>query len=163
MSSTILVRTSLVFIFTVALLSAAWAQSSAPTKLEGVVNDYTDVANAAGAWHITGDWSAHRQGNSGKVDFVASLAMVRVSGGSPHTHHLGLFGAEVSVTPTGYLITGQPALTTNGGMAFGGSQVSIEISGGNAVPSSNVKITFTGPAAGHFGELPLDGVVTVNR
>jgi hypothetical protein len=163
MSSTILVRTSLVFMFALASVSAAWAQSSAPTKLEGVINDYTDVANAAGPWHITGDWSAHRQGNSGKVNFVASLTMIRVSGGSPHTHHLGLFGADVAVTPTGYLITGQPALTTNGNAAFAGSQVAIEISGGNAVPSSNVRISFSGPAAGHFGELPLDGVVTVNR
>jgi hypothetical protein len=163
MSSTILFRTSLVFMFALASLSAAWAQSSAPTKLEGVINDFTDVTNAAGAWHITGDWSAHRQGNSGKVDFVASLAMVRVNGSSAHTHHLGLFGADVAVTPTGYLITGQPALTTNGNAAFAGSQVTIEISGGNLVPASNVKITLTGPAAGHFVDLPLDGVVTVNR
>jgi len=163
MRSMILVRLTFAFMFTLASLGTAWAQSSSPTKLEGVINDFTDIGNAAGAWHITGDWSAHRQGNSGKVDFVASLTMVRVSGGSPHTHHVGLFGADVSVTPTGYLITGQPALTTNGNVAFGGSQVSIEISGGSAVPSSNVKITFTGPAAGHFGELPLDGVVTINR
>jgi hypothetical protein len=163
MRSSILVRTSFALMFTLASLGTAWAQSSAPTKLEGLIDDYTDVANAVGAWHIVGEWSAHRQGNSGKVDFVANLSMVRVSGGSPHTHHLGLFGAEVTVTPTGYLITGRPALTTNGNMAFAGSQVSIELSGGNAVPTSNVKVTLTGPAAGHFGELPLDGVVTINR
>jgi hypothetical protein len=163
MSITTLARTSLVFVFALASLSAASAQSRSATKLEGVINDFTDVTNPAGAWHITGDWSAHRQGSSGKVDFVASLAMVRVSGGSPHTHHIGLFRAEVTVTPTGYLLTGQPDLTTSGNAAFAGSQVAIEITGGNSVAVSNVKVTFTGPAAGHSGELPLDGVVTIDR
>jgi hypothetical protein len=64
MHSTISVRIAIVAI---ALAAAApgLAQSAAPTKLEGVINDYTDVASASGPWHITGDWSAQLKGHSG--------------------------------------------------------------------------------------------------
>jgi hypothetical protein len=164
MHSTISVRIAIVAI---ALAAAApgLAQSAAPTKLEGVINDYTDVASASGPWHITGDWSAQLKGHSGKVDFVASLAMVRsTSGGSPHTHHIGLTDGQVTVIPNGYRISGQAVITSNGGLAgFTGSPVNIELTGGTAMPFSNVKVTFGGGAIAHFGDLPLDGTVTVRH
>jgi len=155
-------------VVTIALATAgqAAAQSAAPTKLEGVINDYTDVASASGPWHITGDWSAELKGHSGKVDFVASLAMIRsTSGGAPHTHHIGLTDGQVTAIPNGYRISGQAAITSNGALAgFTGSQVDIELTGGTFLTFSNVKITFgSAGAIGHFGDLPLDGVVTVRQ
>jgi hypothetical protein len=164
MHSTISVRIAIVAI-ALAAAAPALAQSAAPTKLEGVINDYTDVASASGPWHITGDWSAQLKGHSGKVDFVASLAMVRsTSGGSPHTHHIGLTDGQVTVIPNGYRISGQAAITSNGGLAaFTGSPVNIELTGGTAMPFSNVKVTFGGGAIAQFGDLPLDGTVTVRH
>ena len=58
MHSTILVRAAMVVTIALASIGPAAAQSNAPTKLEGVINYYTDVASASGPWHITGDWSA---------------------------------------------------------------------------------------------------------
>ncbi len=162
----ILVRVAMVITIALATVSQAAAQSAAPTKLEGVINDYTDVASASGPWHITGDWSAQLKGHSGKVDFVASLTMIRsTSGGSPHTHHIGLTDGQVTAIPNGYRISGQAAITSNGALAgFTGSQIDIELTGSTALKFSNVKITFGGAGAiGHFGDLPLDGVVTVRQ
>ena len=166
MHSTILIRTAMVVTIALATAGLAAAQSNAPTKLEGVINDYTDVTSASGPWHITGDWSAQLKGNSGKVDFVASLTMIRsTSGGAPHTHHIGLTDGVVTAVANGYRISGQAAITSNGALAgFTGSQIDIELTGGTALPFSNVKITFGGAGAiGHFGDLPLDGVVTLRQ
>ena len=166
MHSTILFRAAMVVTIALASMVPAAAQSNAPTKLEGVINDYTDVASASGPWHITGDWSAQLKGHSGKVDFVASLAMIRsTSGGSPHTHHVGLTDGQVTAIPNGYRISGQAAITSNGALAgFTGSQIDIELTGSTALTFSNVKITFGGAGAiGHFGDLPLDGVVTLRQ
>jgi hypothetical protein len=165
MHSTILVRAAMVVTIALAVIVPAAAQSNAPTKLEGVINDYTDTASASGPWHITGDWSAHLKGHSGKVDFVVSLSMVRsASGGSPHTHHVGLTDGQVTAIPNGYRISGQAVITSNGALAgFTGSPVDIDLTGSTALPFSNVKITFGGGATAHFGELPLDGVVTVRQ
>jgi hypothetical protein len=166
MHSTILIRAAMVVTIALAIGAPAAAQSAAPTKLEGVINDYTDVASASGAWHITGDWSAHLKGQSGKVDFVASLTMIRsTSGGSPHTHHVALTDGQVTAIPNGYRISGQAAITSNGALAgFTGSHIDIELTGSTALTFSNVKITFGGAGAiGHFGDLPLDGVVTIRQ
>ena len=162
----ILIRAAWVVTIALAAAGQAAAQSNAQTKVEGVINDYTDVASASGPWHITGDWSAHLKGNSGKVDFVASIAMIRsTSGAAPHTHHIGLTDGTVTAVANGYRISGTAVITSNGTVAgFSGSQIDIEITGGTALTFSNVKITFGGAGAiGHFGDLPLDGVVTVRQ
>ena len=160
-----LILISVVFVTSIALpVTPGAAQSSASTKLEGIIDDYSDVTNAAGAWHIVGEWSADIKGNSGKVDFVASLTMKRAtSGASPHTHHIGLFGGTVTELPNGLAFSGPAAMTGNGALAaFSGSLVLIEVTGDAAVvPFANIRITFGGGAAGHFGADPVDGVVTI--
>jgi hypothetical protein len=160
-------RTLLVVLLALTAAVTLPAQNASSQKFEGILNDYSDAANAAGAWHMAGEWSVHIKGNSGKADFVASIAMVRVpSGASPHTHHITLSNAAVSelANGTGYLIEGQPRITTSGNLAgFTGSPTSIELVGGTAVLPSNIRITFQGGAAGHFGADPVEGVVELDR
>jgi len=50
---------------------------------------------------------------------------------------------------------------SNGNLAgFSGSLVDVQITGGEAVPYSNITLTFGGSASSHFGHQPLHGVVT---
>jgi hypothetical protein len=151
------------------------AQSQAPTKLTGVINDYLE---SSGGWHVNGEWSVHAKGASGKADFFLSLTMLRsdlwvlLTGADPtnpalrgaHTHHVGLIDGTVTGTATGWRISGPAIITSNGAAAgFSGSPIDVEITGGNALPSANFKLTFSGGATGHFGTQPLDGVVIVAR
>ncbi|MGH9203067.1 MAG: hypothetical protein ACRD2A_17720, partial [Vicinamibacterales bacterium] len=53
------------------------AQTPATATVEGIVHDYTAALDASGPWHIVGDWSATVNRSSGKVEFQASLSMVR--------------------------------------------------------------------------------------
>lgn len=153
----------------------AGAQSQAPTKLTGVINDYLE---ASGAWHVNGEWSAHAKGASGKADFFASLTMLRsdlwvqLTGADPtnpalrgaHTHHVGLIDGTVTVIANGWRISGAAIITSNGSVAgFSGSTIDVEVTGGSALPSANLKLTFSGAATGHFGTQPLDGVVILGR
>ena len=142
-----------------------FAQSSSPYKIQGTLNDYTDAANAAGPWHITAEWSAELRGRSGHVDFVASLTMVRsASGAGSHTHHVALHDATVTPIANGYRISGDAVITSNGAVAgFSPSHLDVDITGGPAVNLSNIKLTFTGPAVGHFGDQPIEGVVELQR
>jgi hypothetical protein len=41
--------------------------------------------------------------------------------------------------------------------------VVVEITGGNSVQVSNMKLMFLGAAVEHFGSQPYDGVVTLER
>jgi hypothetical protein len=161
----ILVRVAFALTLAVALVSPALAQSSSPFKMEGTVSDYTDVANAAGPWHITGDWTAELKGQSGRVDFIASLAMVRsTTGASSHTHHVALLNATVTEIANGYRISGDAVITTSGSLAgFSGSPLNVDITGGTAVAFSNVRLTFGGAAIAHYGDQPIEGVVTLQR
>ena len=56
MHSTILIRVAMVVTIALATAGLAAAQANAPTKLEGVINDYTDVtsASARGTSRVTG-------------------------------------------------------------------------------------------------------------
>ena len=165
MRNAFLVRAVFAVTLAFALVSPAFAQSSSPFKIVGTVSDYTDAANAAGPWNITGDWSAELRGRSGRVDFIVSLAMVRsTTGASSHTHHIALLDATVTRIANGYLISGDAVITTSGGLAaFSGSPLTVDITGGNAVEFSNVRLTFGGAAVGHFGDQPIEGVVTLQR
>jgi hypothetical protein len=159
---------SLVVRFAVAAMLAIAAVSipvraSGPDKYEGTFNDYTDAASAVGAWHMTGKWSVHIKGTSGKADFTASIAMIRPgTGASPHTHHVLLENGTVTQTATGWTIQGEPTITSNGVAAFAGSTVTVELTGEAAVLPSNVRFTFAGPATNHFTSAPIDGVVAVD-
>jgi len=139
-------------------------RATGPDKFEGTINEYTDPASAIGSWHLTGKWSVHIKGTSGKADFTASIAMVRPgSGASPHTHHVLLQDATVTTTANGWNIEGEPTITSNGaGPAFVGSTVKVELTGDTVVLPSNVKFTFQGAAVSHFGSGAIDGVVAVD-
>ena len=103
MRNSILVRVAFVVALALAVASPALAQSSSPFKIVGTISDYTDAANAAGPWNITGDWSAELRGRSGRVDFIVSLAMVRsTTGAASHTHHVALLDATVTRIANGY-------------------------------------------------------------
>jgi hypothetical protein len=164
MRSPILVRVAMVTTLALAMAATAPAQSSNSNKFSGTINDYSDIANTVGAWHITGTWSAHIVGKSGKANFVASLGMLRngTGGGPPHTHHVTLNDATATATANGYLISGIATITGSGNLAgFSGTTVNVALTGGAEVMPSNISITFTGGAIGHFGPDPVDGVVIV--
>ena len=165
MRNAFLVRAVFAVTLALALVSPAFAQSSSPFKIVGTVSDYTDAANAAGPWNITGDWSAELRGRSGRVDFIVSLAMVRsTTGAASHTHHVALLDATVTRIANGYRISGDAVITNSGSLApFSGSPLTVDITGGGAVEFSNVRLTFGGAAIGHFGDQPIEGVVTLRR
>ena len=165
MRNSILVRAAFVVVLAATLVSPALAQSSSPFKIEGTVSDYTDALNAAGPWNITGNWSAELRGRSGRVDFIVSLAMVRsTTGAASHTHHVALLDATVTRIANGYRISGDAVITSSGALAaFSGSPLAVDITGGNAVEFSNIKLTFGGAAVGHFGDQPIEGVVSLRR
>jgi hypothetical protein len=141
----------------------ALAQEPVQPRIAGTIGDYVwvETGAGAGAWQVTGEWYAQLTGNSGKAEFVASLLGVRSdlwvlqTGAdpqnpalrSPHTHHVGLLNADVTVIPNGIRLTGPAIITTNGGTAaFSGSPIQVDITGGNVVRFSTVKLTFLGAA-----------------
>jgi hypothetical protein len=135
-------------------------------RLQGLINDYTADLDGGGAWHIVGQWSAHVQGGREKATFYAALAMVRAdtTPRQSHTHHVWINDGVVTAVPFGYQITGNAVATGSGNAAgFSGSRVTVTITGGNAMPFSNVSVVFGDGAAGHFGAEPVDGVVTEHR
>jgi hypothetical protein len=155
------VRAVLLVTLVLGFAGPAAAQSS--TKIEGILNDYSDVTNTgAGSWHIAGEWSLVLKGNSGRGDFIASLTMARTpSGGSQHTHHVQLLDGTVTTITNGYTISGAAAITGSGAPAgFTGSPITVTITGDPAaVPVANMTLTFGGGAASHFDAAPLNGVV----
>ena len=157
-----MLRRPIYLLFAIFLLSAT-VGAQAPGHLAGLINHYTASLDANGPWYIAGDWDVKFKGNSGKADVAIALSMVRSlneAARQPHTHHIGLENGVVTEIPGGLRITGIPDATTNGNTGFAGSTVQVDITGGNSVPYSNITVTFTGPAAGHFGTAPLQGVVT---
>jgi hypothetical protein len=161
MSITILRRVGLAGLLVLAIAVPGRAQSSAPTKLQGTIHDNADALGAI--WVISGEWSLTMQGQSGKADFFASLAMKQNGAvpGAPHTHHISFEGATVTVLANGYSVTGIAAIAGNGNLStpYTNSDVTIEVTGG-ADLLSNVRVIFHGEQAiGHFGADPLNGVV----
>jgi hypothetical protein len=100
------------------LLLLAWGApavvAQTPTHFSGLINDYTaSPANGgpgAGPWEIHGEWMIRLQGTSGTGDFAADATMSDLGstngaidptrpGNSPHTHHIVLSNATVTVDP----------------------------------------------------------------
>jgi hypothetical protein len=148
--------------------------------LSGTFNDYVwvEAAAGAGAWHVTGQWTARVKGNSGKGEFTGSLLGVRSdlwvletfadpanpALRTPHTHHVGLLDAEVTVIPNGIRLEGTAIITANGSVApYSNSTVRVDITGGSLIRYSNIKLTFLGAAVEHFGPQPYDGLVVIGR
>lgn len=143
----------------------ALAQSGG-TRAEGLIHHYTDDVDGNGPWQIVGEWSLTLNPVNGTVDLLATLSMVRSENPtrSPHTHHVTMPGGQVTPIANGFRISGTAVITANGSLAaFSGSPVSVDITGGSAVGFSNVRVTFGGAAAAHFGENPVRGVVRLKQ
>ena len=160
----------------------ASAQETTQTRVSGTFNDYVCVEGAsggAGAWHVTGAWTAKVNAASGKGEFIASLLGVRSdlwvlltqaepanpALRSPHTHHVGLLDGDVSVIPNGIRLEGPAIITANGSVQpYSGSMVRVDITGGELVRFSNMRLTFLETAAvNHFGSQSYDGLVVLER
>lgn len=173
-----LVLPALALLISFAAQTGAQNNSSTPRYFSGLINDYTPQTGG-GPWEIRGAWSLTLNHN-GTADFSAELNMTHddywvqattpspvndntSTGRNPHTHHITLTGASTSTNVagcTGLLISnGTLSLTGNGNAMFSGSGLNICITGGNAVPYSNVTLTFLGPATMHFGVQAIHGVV----
>src|SRR5580693_476112 len=194
---------------TVAMFAVAiggLAQAPAPMHLSGLVNDYspeTISGKVVGPWEMHGRWSLDLKGRSGLADFSAAMTMElsdhamevaianAIAAGAvppsfddpatrtPHTHHITMKDAKVSVPTTGVcppyatpntttpgiMVTGSAYITGNGGPApFSKndtvlSMLQVCVNGGTDVPFSNVSLVFGAPASGHFGMSAIHGVV----
>lgn len=169
---------SLVAIAFVALAasSLAQAQEHQQLKLRGVLNDFTP-ASVSGPWEVRGDWSLQVNFDSGKAQFSAALTMERsdqgviMNGGGDfttpagrhaHVHHIMLENAEITPLANGFRVTGTATVAGNGNNPpdfAPQSPIQVDITGGALVPYSNMKLSFEGPAATHFGSRPFNGVV----
>ena len=158
----------------------ASAQNSLPSHLGGTIGDYVWVEAEGpgfGAWFVSGEWSLNGHGASGKADFTASLLGVRsdlwvlqtssnpaTASRTPHTHHVGLVNAEVTSIPNGFKVSGFATITANGSVApYSNAPVEVDITGGNLVRFSTMRLTFLGIGIDHFGSQPYDGVVALRR
>jgi hypothetical protein len=161
----------------------------APRHFGGLINDYTPSAAvvAGGPYEMRGKWSLDLDERRGTADFSAELNMETSDYGilqgtvdkdnpatrGAHTHHIRLTDAAVSYdwaatcpkfsTPMtdGFVVTGQAVVTGNGSApSFGNpSTLTVCVLGGTIVQYSNVTMTFSLPAAKHFGLQAIHGVV----
>jgi hypothetical protein len=160
-------------LFVVAASLGALGQTQ--LSFRGTINDYAPAnVSPTGPWLVGGDWTLVVNGTSGKADFKASLTMVRSdywvslhgdpndpSGRTPHSHDIALLNGTVTPIAGGFRVSGMASVAASGNVPpFGQmSPLTVDITGGTAVPFSNIKVTFGSPASGHFGTQPLDGVV----
>ena len=166
MKTTTPLRIASLFTMAMALSSSGQAQTLSQARLAGEIDAYTALADPAGPWHVTGEWTLILKGDSGKGDFFGALGMVRSQNPAPaaHTHHVTIIDGDVTPLANGFQISGTAVITSNGNVAgFSGSPVDFQITGGNGLRYSNASVTFAGAAASHFGELPIHGVVTSRR
>lgn len=167
-------------ITTLTVMTAPATSAQEPMRLTGTLTDYVwvDVGAGAGAWQVSGTWSVKVHGDSGKGEFMAGILGVRsdlwiqqtgsnaqTALRSPHTHHVGLLDARVTAIAGGIRLTGNAIITTNGSVAplFSGSPIVVDITGGDTVQYSNMKLMFLGASTEHFGSHPYDGVVALER
>ena len=60
-------------------LSGHVLAESSKAKLTGLIHDYTPALDAGGPWVVVGHWTLRVNTNSEKVEFLASLSMLRSS------------------------------------------------------------------------------------
>ena len=192
----LLAQTVAVLCLLVLALGAARAQhddTRVPEHLAGTISEYSPSNVSGGPWEVRGKWNLTIHGNF--ADFSAAVTMETsdygVTTGSlkdptmtmsrnPHTHHITMTHALVTVTttptgcptytatppPTGpvIVITGSVDVTANGQPApfeaKGPSSLTICIAGGTVKPFSNFGMLFAGTATSHFGSQFYNGVVT---
>lgn len=144
------------------LPAQASAQRRTETAFTGIIDDFSPVLDANGAWQVSGHWSLMLLGASGRGTFSVALNMVRADNlaRSAHTHQVTISDGAVTSIPNGFQITGNAVITVNGSLAaFSGSPVTVQLTGGSAIPYSNIALTFGGGAVMHFGDQPFHGVV----
>ncbi|MGH9516385.1 MAG: hypothetical protein ACRD3P_12005 [Terriglobales bacterium] len=166
-------------VLAVGLSASALAQNSKEVHFRGTINDYTPQnmpTTVGGPWQVAGHWSLTLK-RDGTADFSAALTMVRSDLGvtlstnpdlnsaaarSAHTHHITVSGGAITFLANDIRVIGPATITANGNVPppFGGnSSLQIDITGGNTVSYSNIKVTFQGDAQNHFGAAPINGVV----
>jgi hypothetical protein len=164
-----------------------------PNHLAGTISEYSPSNLTGGPWEVRGKWTLDVHGSF--ANFSAAVTMETsdygVTTGSiknptitmdrnPHTHHITLTNALVTVTstPTGcptynapqpstsgpvIVITGPVSVTANGQPApfeaKGPSSLQICIAGGAVKPWTNFGMVFSGEATSHFGSQFYNGVV----
>jgi hypothetical protein len=152
-----------------ALSNGAVAQNHPPSKLGGIISDYTSGAQG---WEMRGTWSVKVFGDSGTADFSAALTMEHndlaiingAAGRVSHTHHISMTNAQVisdpeyvaancpsvhytPATTTGIAVVGLASVTGNGAFApFAPhgelSELKVCITGASQVTFSNVTLVF---------------------
>ncbi len=196
----LLAQTVALLCLLVLALGAARAQSHdnnrIPEHFTGTLSEYSPSNVSGGPWEVRGKWTLDIHGNF--ADFSAAVTMETsdygVTTGSisdpkttatrnPHTHHITMTHAMVTVTtnqagcpiytatppPTGpvIVITGLVNVTANGQPApfeaKGPSSLQICIAGGTVKPFTNFGMIFSGTATGHFGSQFYNGVVVSYR
>lgn len=169
-------------ILVLAMALAAVAQDSDGVQFRGTIGDYTLASTpptVGGPWKVEGEWQLHVNWRLLKAWFTAQLTMVRSDEGAmahggldsatarnAHTHHIRLINGTVTPLSNGsFEVSGTATLTANGktppNPPFSSASVpiTINITGGDLVPFSNVQLSLGGDAVGHFGNKPLLGVV----
>ncbi len=165
-------------------LAQNWTSDRLPERFSGQINAYTPTTTKAptGPYEIRGSWSLKLKREGTKADFSAAVNMILSDGWvltnstvppnfdpstrNAHTHHITMTDAEVTQLPNNVIqVSGTATVTLNGGPTPFAQQspLTVVITGGGTGPDdveySNVTLTFTGPASGHFGTEPLPGVV----
>ena len=144
------------------VMSAKWKLDIRPT-FNGEVAEFSADMNME-----TSDYGI----NEGIVDPTNTVTR------GAHTHNISLTTTNIvynssscPANPPGtpaasggnIMVTGNVSVTGNGTPApfesKGPSTLQICITGGSQVPLSNLSLVFVGPATGHFGTLPIRGVV----
>jgi hypothetical protein len=197
---------SVVAVVILAVGIGARAQAPTPTHFSGLINDYSPETinkKVVGPWEMHGKWSLDLKGRSGLADFSAEMTMelsdhameVAIANAilagivppsfddpearNPHTHHITMKDAKVSIpangvcppyatpntTTPGIMVYGPAYITGNGGPAPFSmndtllSTLQVCVNGGTDVPYSNVTLVFGTPAYNHFGMQAIHGVV----
>ena len=170
-------------------LAQSWTSDRLPEKFSGLINAYTPQTSPAkppiGPYEIRGTWTLKLKRDGTKADFSAAVDMILSDGWvvtssvpsttpptppnfdpsirNAHTHHITMTDANVTRLPNGgFQVVGPAFVTLNGGATPFAQQspgTTIVITGGTDFEFSNFTLTFGMPANGHFGSLPLPGVV----
>lgn len=171
----------------VALLLVGFSRVSAqpqpiPQYFIGTISDYTPQTGG-GSWEVRGTWSLTLSRFGHSADFSAAINMTHddywvtqnpsavndntASGRHPHTHHIMLKDAAVADNVNGCLleVSGKATVTADGAFppfdptGTNPSLLVVCVTGGSTVAFSNVTLTFSAPASGHFGPQAIHGVI----
>ncbi len=175
---------------TSSLADDRFAPFRTPVHFDGLLNDHTPASVKNGPYEMHGTWSLDLRERGGAAQFSASMDMQTTDAGNidqndpttrgAHTHHISMTGVVTNTWDTscpafspavtgGFVVTGNAHVTGNGGPAPFGNPTPLTVcvlGVANAAPGtahvkySNITLTFTTPASGHFGPQAVHGVVT---